>query len=394
MLVVSDLLSVARGLVPARQLGDRAPQRFGDRAKRSPVVVWNVCRHCNMTCPHCYASASARPSAGDLSTSEAERMLDGMAEVGVRILIFSGGEPLLRPDLLELVAYARGLGLACHLSTNGVLIDADMAARLHGAGITYVGVSIDGTREHNDAYRGLAGGFDRALEGLSHARSAGMRTGLRMTVTRRNRGEIGALLDLCRERDFDRFYLSHLVYAGRGRRIAGEDLSPEQCRAALTWLFERADAMLAAGDATPKIVTGGNDSDGVLLWHWVRERHGEHAATQVRRLLVQRGGNSAGEGIVNVDNRGVVHPDQFWQGVRLGDLRTQSFAEVLRHPFREELRGRASRLGGRCGACIHVALCRGSHRERAVAAGGKTWDPDPACVMTDAEVLWPGRATA
>jgi radical SAM protein with 4Fe4S-binding SPASM domain len=136
------------------------------------------------------------------------------------------------------------------------------------------------------------------------------------------------------------------------------------------------------------VVTGSNDSDGVLLLRWIEGRYGGSAAQPVRELLLERGGNSAGERILNIDSRGRVHPDQFWRGAVLGDVREERFEAILRHPLRELLRGRLDHLQGRCGACAARALCRGSHRERALARFRELWAPDPACVMEDAEIGW------
>ncbi|MFW6066778.1 MAG: radical SAM protein [Myxococcota bacterium] len=386
MLMVSDMLELATGRTRPVEVTARAPARYQTTADAPFVVVWNVCRHCNMTCPHCYAAAGPRASRQDLSTEEGRRLIDELAEAGVRYLIFSGGEPLLRDDLLELVAHARDRGVAPQLSSNGVLIDAETAARLAGAGVTYVGVSIDGLPAFNDAYRGLADGFTRAVQGIVHAQRAGMRTGLRTTVTRRNAEQLEAMIDLAREIPVDRFYVSHLVYSGRGRRLADADLAPSDARALLHRYFERAEALLEAGEERPKLVTGGNDSDGPALVRWIERRMGTPAAQRVHAVLERRGGNSAGERVLCIDHRGRVHPDQFWQAATLGDVRRQPFVEILAHPLREQLRRREAQLGGRCGTCPFKAICRGSHRERALVATGDPWAPDPACVMTDAEV--------
>ncbi|MFW6086526.1 MAG: radical SAM protein [Myxococcota bacterium] len=386
--MVTDLLELATGRTRPAEVTARSPFRFQPSTRTPFVVVWNVCRHCNMTCPHCYAAAGPRPSANDLTTREGLRLLDDLAGAGVRFVIFSGGEPLLRADLFELMAHARARGLVPQLSTNGVLIDAPTAERLAQVGVQYVGISIDGLPDFNDAYRGLEDGFDRAVEGLGHARSAGLRTGLRMTVTRRNAPQLDALIEQARAASVDRFYVSHLVYSGRGRRLAGADLSPEEARCLLEHLFARASELLAAGDPL-RLVTGGNDSDGPALLQWVRSRHGSRAADRVREALVRRGGNSAGERVMCIDHRGRVHPDQFWQAANLGNVRRQPFAEILDHPLLAQLRDRSTRLGGRCRGCPHLALCRGSHRERALVATGDVWAPDPACVMTDAEVAPP-----
>jgi radical SAM protein with 4Fe4S-binding SPASM domain len=384
MLPVSDLLEVAREEATGAEVGARAPHRFAP-GMSSPVIVWNVCRHCNMSCPHCYAAAAFRPSREDLDTGEAMRLLDDLVSCGVRIVIFSGGEPLLREDLFELAAHARQVGIAPQLSTNGVFIDEACAGRLAEAGFAYVGISIDGIESFNDEYRGMEGGHDAAVRGLRCAKAAGMRTGLRMTLTARNSEQIGDMLALAREVRADRFYVSHLLYSGRGRKMAAEDVGRVRVRALLHELFAAAEGMLDDGAAT-RVVTGSNDSDGPLLLRWIEARHGEGPAAPVRALLRERGGNSAGEKILNIDHRGHVHPDQFWRQETLGDVRRDAFATILQHPMRKLLTERSEHLTGRCGACDYRELCRGSHRERAIACSGGLWDPDPACVLEDGEI--------
>jgi radical SAM protein with 4Fe4S-binding SPASM domain len=338
-----------------------------------------------MSCPHCYAVAAFERSPDDLSTEEAIRLIDEMASCGIRVLIFSGGEPMMRDDLYTLIAHAKRAGIMPQLSTNGVFIDEEAAAKLAEAGIFYVGVSIDGLPAFNDEYRGLEGGFEAALRGLRCAKAAGLRTGLRMTLTQLNFVQLHPMLDTAREVAADRFYISHLLYSGRGFKMSKEDLSRAEVRGVLESLFEAADRLLNDGSET-RIVTGSNDSDGPLLLRWIEERYGEEAAEPVRKLLRERGGNSAGEKILNVDHKGRVHPDQFWREETLGDVRRDSFATILAHPMRELLRNRVAHLTGRCGACRYIELCRGSHRERALAQCGELWASDPACVLEDAEI--------
>jgi len=391
MLPVSDLIGIAVGRTDGDELRARAPRRFEAVVRDAPVVIWNICMHCNMHCPHCYAAAISQPSPTDLSHEEGIDLIDQLAAAGVRVVIFSGGEPLLRADCLDLIAHASRRGISPQLSTNGVLIDAEIAKRLAEAGTAYVGVSIDGVESFNDAYRGLGGGFAAALRGLENAKRASMKTGLRMTLSKRNFDQLDAMVDVARNARVDRFYVSHLVYSGRGFQVAHEDLSRLQQRSALDRLFERAESLLEA-EPDFKIVTGSNDSDGVYLLRWIRARHGEAAGARVRELLLRRGGNSAGERILNIDSRGRVHPDQFWRGAVLGDIREESFATILQHRLREQLRRRVEYLTGRCAACSERALCRGSHRERALAFHRDPWASDPACVMEDAEINLPQAA--
>ncbi|MBL8739930.1 MAG: radical SAM protein, partial [Myxococcales bacterium] len=338
----------------------------------------------NMTCPHCYVAAGAKPSPGDLDTEQSKRVIDDLAVSGVTTLIVSGGEPLLRADVFELIERARSRGLSVQLSTNGVLIDGAVATRLKHLGIAYVGVSIDGPADLNDRYRGLDGGFDRAVSALGHLRAAGIRTGLRTTLTLQNVAFLPEMLELA-VATADRFYVSHLVYAGRALKMIGDDLTPERTRASLFWLFERASELLREGHAL-RVVTGGNDSVAGLFLRWAQVRFGAEAGENLLALLRRRGGNSAGEKLLNIDHRGCVHPDQFWQGTSLGRLPDQRLLDVLRHPLLHQLSHREERLTGRCGECSDRALCRGSHRERAEATHGSLWASDPACVLTDDEI--------
>lgn len=385
MLPVTDLIEIAMGRSAADDVSHRAPRRFEPVTRNSPVVIWNICMHCNMHCPHCYAAAVAKPSPTDLVHEEGIDLIDQLADAGVRVVIFSGGEPLLRPDLFELLAHAKQRGISPQLSTNGVLIDGAVAKRLAEAGVGYVGISIDGVEDFNDAYRGMEGGFAAALEGLRNAKLAGMKTGLRMTLSKRNFDQLESMIGVAQDAGVNRFYLSHLVYSGRGYKVAHEDLSRKQQRSVLTWLFEKA-ALLIESDPEFKIVTGSNDSDGVFLLQWIGDRFGEAAGEKVRELLLLRGGNSAGERILNIDSRGRVHPDQFWRAATLGDIRKDRFEKILEHPLRDELSRRLEFLKGRCGTCSEREICRGSHRERALAFHRDAWASDPACVMEDSEI--------
>lgn len=385
MLEVTDLLKTAIGKVPQHSCTSRAPARYGAAGDVPPVVVWNVSKHCNLRCPHCYAAASLRPSPNDLSTQEALDLLDDLAGVGVRVVIFSGGEPLLRPDLFDLMARARDRGLKPLLSSNGVFLDKTSARKLADIGVGYVGVSLDGLAAQNDAYRGMKGAFARAVRGLRHAMEEGLGTGIRLTLTRHSADQIEPLLAFAVRLGVDRFYLSHLLYSGRGRNLVRQDLKPAENRVLLFRLFDAAEHLIDAGSAL-SIVTGGNDSDGPLFLLWLRAKHGELAASRAHEILLHRGGNSAGERILAIDADGRVHPDQFWQAAELGDVRRQVMSDILAHPLRSQLRERENHLEGRCGVCVFKRLCRGSHRERALAQGRGLWAPDPACSMSDAEI--------
>jgi radical SAM protein with 4Fe4S-binding SPASM domain len=382
MLIVNDLLTLARDRQTIGEITSKNATRFAEKRRRPPVVVWNICHHCNMTCPHCYASAGPKKSLNELSTAQAFDVIDKMAQIKVPVLVISGGEPLLREDVFELITRARQAGIVVTLSSNGTLITQDIAQKLADHEVTYVGVSIDGLPEFNDAYRGLEHGFERALAGLRHCNAVGIRTGLRMTVTRRNHAYLPQMLELCRSEKIRRFYLSHLVYAGRAKKLIREDLNQDECRGNLDWFFRETLRELERGPGeSVQMVTGGNDSDGPYLLDFVNREFGREAAQRVLAALLIRGGNSAGEGMINIDHRGEVRPDQFWIEGSLGNITQSTLADIMEHPLLEDLRNRANLLQGHCANCQHLAICRGSHRERALAAHGYLWAHDPACVL-------------
>ncbi|MFB6263888.1 MAG: radical SAM protein [Bradymonadaceae bacterium] len=382
MLDLHEMLDVAFGERTCDEVSRETPGRYGDERLPAPVVVWNVCRRCNMSCPHCYAAAGEAPSRFALEPSEALRVADELAECGVRAVIFSGGEPLMRPDLLELIDAVRAGGIPCHLSTNGTLLDHSTASALADAGIGYVGVSVDGGPGFNDDYRGLADGFERASRGVENAREAGLRTGLRITLTERNLDQLDAVREHARSLQVDRFYVSHLVDAGRGRAMADVDLDREESRSVVRGLARRS-LPWRRREGDPSVVTGGNDSDGPFLVGWLRRCFGTGPAERALALLRRRGGNSAGVGLLNIDARGNVHPDQFWRECTLGNVRDLSVEELLEHPMRRVLATRTERLRGRCGECPFADVCGGSHRERALARNGGVWDSDPACLLRE-----------
>ncbi len=356
-------------------------------ADKRPVVVWNATRRCNLACVHCYAAARSEPDPDELSTEQARAMIDDLAQFGVPVLLFSGGEPLLREDIFELGRYAAQRGIRAVISTNGTLIDRRTAQRIREAGFSYVGVSLDGLRETNDRFRGRAGAFDEALEGIRQCRAAGVRVGLRFTVNRRNFADLGGIFDLVAEERIERLCIYHLVYAGRGTRLLGEALSHEETRQAVDLIFRRAEEFCARG-LDCEVLTVDNHADGPYLYLKLAREQPERAADALQ-LLRWNGGNSSGMGIGCVDWRGDVHPDQFWTHYSLGNVGERPFSEIwtdTSNPLLAGLKNRRALLKGRCAACRFIDICNGNFRVRAEAVFGDVWAHDPACYLTDEEI--------
>jgi radical SAM protein with 4Fe4S-binding SPASM domain len=366
--------------------GDYASRREANLSRR-PIVVWNSTKACNLHCIHCYYTARTEPDPEELSADEARAFIDDLADFGVPVLLFSGGEPLMREDLFDLGSYAVAQGLRTVISTNGTLIDRESARRIQKARFSYVGISLDGIGETNDRFRGMSGAFDAALEGFHNCQQAGVRTGLRLTLNKHNVEDLSAILDLLRDEGIPRACFYHLVYAGRGERMRADDLTLQETRAAVDMIFDRVIAFDRQG-VDIEILTVDNHTDGPYLLQRVKEEQPERYQ-EVLALLRANGGNASGIGIAAVDHLGNVHPDQFWQHHTFGNVRERAFGEIwtdMSDPIMYGLKDRKPMLTGRCAACRYLDICNGNFRVRAEAVHGDIWAPDPACYLTDEEI--------
>jgi heme d1 biosynthesis radical SAM protein NirJ len=372
----------------------RHPTPIGPRREpRGPVVIWNLIRRCNLACQHCYSISADIDFPGELTTREIHATMDDLAGFGVPVLILSGGEPLLHRDIFPISRRARTMGFYVGLSTNGTLIDAAMLPRIAEVGYDYVGISLDGIAQTHDRFRRKAGAYDASLRAVRLLRDAGIKVGLRFTLTQDNAHDLPALLELMEQERVDKFYLSHLNYGGRGNINRKTDAALQTTRRAMDLLFDTCWRHLEAGRRT-EFVTGNNDADGVYLLKWVRARFPERAA-HLETKLAQWGGNSSGVNVANIDNLGNVHPDTFWWDYTLGNVKERRFSEIwtdTSDPIMAGLKSRPRRVGGRCGECAYFSICGGNTRVRAWQAYGDAWAEDPACYLDDDELgIAPGR---
>jgi heme d1 biosynthesis radical SAM protein NirJ len=357
------------------------------RAPSGPVVIWNLVRRCNLCCEHCYSISADRDFPGELSTQAVYDVMDDLRGFGVPVLILSGGEPLLRPDLFDIAQRAKSMGFYVGLSSNGTLIGADNIERIAQTQFDYVGISLDGLQPTHDRFRRKQGAFAAALNGIRMCRDVGIKVGVRFTLTQGNSADLPAILELLDAEQIDKFYLSHLNYAGRGNINRSKDAFLQTTRSAMDLVFDACWNDIERG-VQRDYVTGNNDADGVYLLFWIRRRF-PHLEERMRRRLAQWGGNASGTNIANIDNLGNVHPDTYWWHYSLGNVRSRPFSEIwsdVSDPIMAGLKRKPRMVKGRCGACAYFDICGGNTRVRALQVTGDAWAEDPACYLTDTEI--------
>jgi putative heme d1 biosynthesis radical SAM protein NirJ1 len=388
------MIGVTKFLIGSENFGDSLrythgskDQMHGTSEGRGPVVAWNMTRTCNLKCMHCYSNSENKKYDGELTHEEALKFVDDLAAFNVPVLLFSGGEPLIREDIFVLAERAANYGIRPTISTNGTLITRKVAQKLKDIGVGYVGISLDGLREGNDKFRGKEGAFDAALQGIENCVAVGQRVGLRFTINRHNFKELNNIFDLIEEENINRVCFYHLVYSGRGSEMIKEDITHEESRQAMDMIIERTLDFHRRG-MDKEILTVDNHADAIYLYLKLKENNPERAEA-VYELMKINGGNRSGIAFANVDSLGYVHPDQFNQHHTFGNVREKPFGEIwtdTSHPILAGLKNRKPLLKGRCATCKWLHVCNGNFRARAEAVTGDFWESDPACYLTDTEI--------
>ena len=366
----------------------------GTSRGQGPVVVWSSTRTCNLKCIHCYSDSEAKSYEGELTTKEGKKFIDDLADFNVPVLLFSGGEPLLRKDFFELAEYASKQNIRSTISTNGTLIDREMARDFKKIGIGYVGISLDGIGENNDRFRGVKGTFDRALEGIRYCLEEGQKVGLRFTINKNNYMEIPEIFKLIEEENIPRLCFYHLVYSGRGSEIIEEDISATQTRDIMDTIMDWT-LYFDKKNNQKEVLMVDNHADGIYIYNRIKEKD-PGKANKIYELLSMNGGNRTGIAIGNVDSVGDVHPDQFTPNHTFGNVKEKPFGEIWTDTSNEILKGLKDRkplLKGRCSmdSCKWLDICNGNFRARAEAYYGDFWAEDPACYLTDEEIKMEGE---
>ncbi len=354
---------------------------------KKPVVVWNMTRRCNLKCVHCYAHALEEEGKDDISTEQAKTMISDLAQYGAPVMLFSGGEPLVRKDLIELAHYATGQGMRAVISTNGTLITKQKAKELKEVGLSYVGISLDGMEDVHDHFRGVPGSFRKALEGIANCQAEGLKVGVRFTINKRNVQDVPGIFQLLKDLEVPRACFYHLVYSGRGSELIKEDLSHQETRKLLDLIMDETRALFDAGKGK-EILTVDNHADGIYLYERMK-REDPKRAEEVMELLQFNEGNSTGRGIACISWDGSVHADQFWRNHTFGNVLERPFSQIWDDPNIEllhMLKDKKPHVKGRCAQCKYLKICGGNFRARAEAYYDDIWAEDPACYLTDEEI--------
>ena len=322
------------------------------------IVSWNATNECNLRCAHCYRDAGSK-KAEELSTDEGRALIDGIAEAGFKIMIFSGGEPVMRPDLFELVAYARGKGLRAVLGTNGTLISRAVAEQLKEAGIMAVGISLDSMdKKVHDDLRGLPGSWDAAVGGMRACREVGLSFQVHTTVMDFNYGEITQLTDFAVEVGAQGHHVFFLVPTGRAVEIAEASIKADQYERLLRRLLEKQKHVPIEIKPT-------------CAPHFLR------IAKQLGINMRFTRGCLAGLSYCLINPVGIVQACAYLD-IPAGNIRETPFPEIWRTaPLFEHLRTR--KYNGKCGRCEYEDVCGGC-RARAKYYYGDYMGEEPWCL--------------
>lgn len=378
MIPVSVMVT-GRGTVSARikgHYGPKSPPRFSEILK--PIVFWNITYRCNLKCMHCYINALASKSPSELTSDEARRLSEEMAEIGIPLVIFSGGEPLVREDFWHIIEPIAGKSRPrLSLSTNGTLITRDTALRLKDYGFMYVGISIDSIKpEWHDKFRGVPGAFEAALRGIKNSIEAGLDVGIRTTLTRYNIDEVPDILKWSYENGIKRVSLYILDTVGRGAKI-GRWLPTKEQLVKLSDVLIK-EAAKYAGEMEILVVRG------QFIGFYIADKLAKSSEEFLEYVKLIDAQGNCGRKSISIYPDGAVKPCQFVDWVSLGNVREKNLREILRpdNPALAPFLNIEKHLRGpRCSRCPFRRICGGGSRGRALEAYGDPWADDPLCFI-------------
>ncbi len=354
-----------------------------ERSLDGSIIIWNFTNRCNLACHHCYSYAS--PNSEDFLTTKF--ILDSIKELkiaGIKFVIFSGGEPLIRKDIFQISNAMQDAGIVTYLSTNGLYIDEKNVDNIIKT-FNYIGISIDGIKEVHDEFRGLEGAYQKSLDAISLIQKHGGNAGIRFTITNETKESFYSIFELAEKIGVDKIYISHLVYSGRGLDNLEIDISKEDRREFVEFVIKKAFEYIKEG-RNIDVVTGNMEMDAILFLKIFGEKYPQFKE-EMRRRLKNWGGNSAGVKLGNIDWLGRVKPDPFFP-YYIGNMSETPFSEIWLNTddkMLDKLRKFPRQIGGYCANCGVLDICNGGSRSRANAIYDDLWAQDPSCYLKEDE---------
>ncbi|HPS54114.1 MAG TPA: radical SAM protein [Sedimentisphaerales bacterium] len=367
--------------------GESDHLRYNKRNDFGPIAVFNCTKRCNLKCQHCYSSSDKSLNDVELNTDQAINLLDQLKEANCPVVLFSGGEPLLRGDLFELLEYAKKIGLRTVISTNGTLIDEKVAKKLAGVNIGYVGISLDGPKQLHDKFRCVKGCFDKTIAGFKNCQKFGIKAGLRFTITKANKDCVGEMFEIASDNGIRRICFYHLIGTGRAVEILSQSLTPEQTRTTIDTLLAKTSEFVGKG-LIDEVLTVGNHADGPYLLVKMQQQ-GNSDFEKAKELLTINGGNKIGEKIACISWDGSVYADQFWRNYCLGNVTIKSFKDIWysdSDPVLYRLHNKDKFAAEVCLSCRWFELCKGNYRFLGEDSSDENWFNEPKCYLCEEEI--------
>lgn len=339
------------------------------------ILIWNLTNACNLFCQHCYSAANTSRN-GEISINEIEKQIPYLKKAGVKVLILSGGEPLIREDIFDIAQLFNKNGFITTLSTNGILINEKNIDQIKKH-FSYVGISIDGDEKTHDRFRGMKGAFRSSIEAVRLVRDSGVKIGIRFTLSSITEKSLPFIFELAEKERIPKVYISHLVYSGRGKHLT--QTKKEKYKKIVEFIISKSFDYVE-NNIPIDVVTGNNEADAVVLYHLFKKKYPEKANLLYENLL-KWGGNQAGVRIFDIDYRGNVKPDTYFP-YKIGNIHKKDFYQIVNsNGIMTKLRQHPRPVKGKCKKCDYINICNGNSRSRAYAVYGDYFAEDPECYL-------------
>ena len=336
--------------------------------------LWIVTNRCNLKCRHCYVDAG-EPIHDELDLELAEKVIEELSDYEVPLLFISGGEPLLRQDIFEILSHATSVIPRVILSSNGVLIDREEAGKLREIGIARVMVPLYGERKFHDYYTGIKGSHDRLLNSIKCLKDEGIKVGLKTVINRETFSQMPNVFNLASTLELDLIYLCDLIPCGRGEQLLEYRLSVPEWRRLLTWII---DEFLLGDGPEFEIDIGAHPSVSIFVMKEL-ERRGIDVSYARTRLLWKRA-CPVGQGYIAIAPNGDTLLCNFSPELRIGNIVREGLERIISSAVLKSL-SRTDKLGGSCGVCLFKEMCGGC-RVKALLHSNDLFGEDPSCLIS------------